>query len=185
MAIPILTSRQLAQRLSIPLARWKRWSREFLAPDPLAGKQSGYARQYYLNDAFTVYLGGHLVSHLNFAIPEARRIVADLQPWLDRHGFHFDLRGQRVQTPKRLLANAYSIRIYIAPSGFRYVSRGLIERRRRETPEGEVQDETYTEAQIGTKGPDPEDHPPANVLTLRISALSEQFQSLVKGNDGD
>jgi len=76
------SARVLAHKLNIPLNRWKRWSREFLPPDPLGGLQSGYARQYSLADAFTVYLGGYLVSCLGFAIPESRRILADLKEFL-------------------------------------------------------------------------------------------------------
>lgn len=78
-------NRELADRLKIPLNRWKRWSREFLPPDPLGGLQSGYARQYTLNDAFTVYLGGYLVSKVNLTIPEARNILQDLNGWLKKN----------------------------------------------------------------------------------------------------
>ena len=60
-------NRELSQKLGVKLAKWKRWSREFLPPDPLGGLQSGYARQYNLNDAFSVYLGGYLVSELKFS----------------------------------------------------------------------------------------------------------------------
>ena len=78
-------SRDLSERLHIPLSRWKRWSREFLPPDPLGGLQSGYARQYSVRDAFAVYWAGFLVSHLGFSIPEARRILNDLDGWLKRN----------------------------------------------------------------------------------------------------
>ena len=53
------TNRELSSLLNINLAKWKRWSREFLPPDPLGGKQSGYARQYHADQAFTLFLGGH------------------------------------------------------------------------------------------------------------------------------
>jgi hypothetical protein len=78
----------LAQRLNINLAKWKRWSREFLPPDPLGGMQSGYARQYSIDDAFKVYLGGHLVSSLKFAIPETKKILGDLHEWLTYAGLY-------------------------------------------------------------------------------------------------
>jgi len=77
-------NRELSKRLGIPLNRWKRWSREFLPPDPLGGHQSGYARQYSLKDAFYVYLAGYLVSVLGFSIPEARQILHDLNGWLKK-----------------------------------------------------------------------------------------------------
>lgn len=78
-------NRELADRLHIPLNRWKRWSREFLPPDPLGGLQSGFARQYSLRDAFTVYLAGYLVSETGFSIPEARKILEDINGWLKKN----------------------------------------------------------------------------------------------------
>ena len=59
--VKLYTNRELSEKLGINLAKWKRWSREFLPPDPLGGMQSGFARQYYFSDVFTVRLGGHLV----------------------------------------------------------------------------------------------------------------------------
>jgi len=85
--IKYFLNRELARKLEINLARWKRWSREFLPPDPLGGLQSGFARQYSPEDAFTVFLGGHLVSNLRYSIPEAKQILADLRGWLKSHGF--------------------------------------------------------------------------------------------------
>jgi hypothetical protein len=91
--IKFFTNRELSDRLGIKLAKWKRWSREFLPPDPLGGMQSGYARQYNPDQAFTVFLGGHLVADLKFTIPEANQIIQDLNKWLSEKGFFFDLRG--------------------------------------------------------------------------------------------
>ena len=87
------TNRELSQAFSINLARWKRWSREFLPPDPLGGLQSGYARQYNLDEAFTVFLGGHLVGVLKFTIPESRQVLHDLHQWLVDHDFYFYFSG--------------------------------------------------------------------------------------------
>jgi hypothetical protein len=94
--IKFFTNRELSDRLGIKLAKWKRWSREFLPPDPLGGMQSGYARQYNPDQAFTVFLGGHLVADLKFSIPEANQIFQDLNKWLSEKGFFFDLRGHSV-----------------------------------------------------------------------------------------
>lgn len=80
-------SRYLSEKLGINLAKWKRWSREFLDPDPLGGLQSGVTRQYSLRDAFKVYFGGYLVNTLKFTIPEALTIISDLTPWLRANGF--------------------------------------------------------------------------------------------------
>ena len=94
--IKFFTNRELSDRLGIKLAKWKRWSREFLPPDPLGGMQSGYARQYNPDQAFTVFLGGHLVADLKFSIPEANQIIQDLNKWLSDKGFFFDLRRHSV-----------------------------------------------------------------------------------------
>ena len=80
-------SRYLSHKLQINLAKWKRWVREFLPPDPLGGMQSGVTRQFNTKDAFKVYLGGYLVGTLKFTIPDASIIIADLSPWLKTHGF--------------------------------------------------------------------------------------------------
>jgi len=85
--IRYFTSRELAERLNIKLAKWKRWSREFLPADPLGGMQSGYARQYSPDDAFNLYLAGHLVAGLKFSIPAARKILKDLDTLLSTLGF--------------------------------------------------------------------------------------------------
>ncbi|MGB5618815.1 MAG: hypothetical protein WBM78_18385 [Desulfobacterales bacterium] len=72
------SNRELSAGLSIPLARWKRWSREFLPPDPLGGLQSGVARQFSVDEALIVFLGGHLVAELKTSVPDARQILKDL-----------------------------------------------------------------------------------------------------------
>jgi hypothetical protein len=87
--IRFYTNKELSVKFSINLAKWKRWSREFLPPDPLGGLQSGYARQYNPDEAFTVFLGGHLVGDLKFSIPETKQILADLNQWLVDHDFYF------------------------------------------------------------------------------------------------
>jgi hypothetical protein len=80
-------NRELSYSLGINHARWKRWTREFLEPDPLGGLQSGYARQFSMREAFLVALGGHLVGFLKFSIHQARTILADLEPWLEQNGY--------------------------------------------------------------------------------------------------
>lgn len=93
--IKFYTNRELSQKLKINLARFKRWSREFLPPDPLGGMQSGYARQYSIDNAFTVYLGGHLVGELKYTIPEAKKILEDLKKWLKDNGFYINTENAR------------------------------------------------------------------------------------------
>jgi hypothetical protein len=81
-------SKYLSEQLGINTAKWKRWVREFLSPDPLGGLRSGYARHFNLKDAFRVHLGGLLVSALRFSIPETRQMLTDLDPLLDERGFY-------------------------------------------------------------------------------------------------
>ena len=88
--IKFYLNKELSQKLKINLARFKRWSREFLPPDPLGGLQSGYARQYSIDNAFTVYLCGYLVGELKYTIPEAKKILKDLKKWLKDNGFYIN-----------------------------------------------------------------------------------------------
>jgi hypothetical protein len=86
--IHYFTNRELAQKLEINLARWKRWSRSFLPPDPLGGMQSGYARQYLFKDLFKVFFGGYLMGHLKLSVADSRKVLDDLSPWLEKNGFY-------------------------------------------------------------------------------------------------
>ncbi len=108
--IKFYLNRELADCLGFKLSRWKRWSREFLPPDPLGGLQSGFARQYNLADAFHVYLGGHLVADLNFPIPETRVILEDLKPWARSQFFSYT--NKNVPSSVALPAKEYRIHIF-------------------------------------------------------------------------
>ncbi len=82
-----INNREASEKLSVNLAKWKRWSREFLPPDQTAGMQSGYTREYTIDECFTVYLGGHFVSRLKFSVPDSKRILEVLIPWMKEKGF--------------------------------------------------------------------------------------------------
>jgi len=82
-------------KFNLNLAKWKRWSRAFLPPDPLGGLQSGYARQYSIDQAFCVYLGGVLVSELKFTLPEAGQILDDLKSWLGAAGIYLNAKSDQ------------------------------------------------------------------------------------------
>ena len=107
------TNREIAEKLKINLARWKRWSRSFLPPDPLGGMQSGYARQYAFKDVFKVFLGGHLISHLKLSVTDSRRVMADLAPWFKKNGFT-DLDATN-RMEKEAFCRKNSYRIYFSP----------------------------------------------------------------------
>lgn len=128
--VKFYNNRELADKFNMNLARWKRWSREFLPPDPLAGQQAGYARQYYVDHAFTVFIGGHLVAELGFSIPEARQILNESQGWMKSQGFHFDPRGNR-KPRKGIDSHIKSYAVHIRFSGehqFLIFARGNIGR---------------------------------------------------------
>ena len=111
--IHYFTNREIAEKLDINLARWKRWSRSFLPPDPLGGLQSGYARQYVFKDLFKVYLGGYLVSHLKLSVIDAQTVLADLSPWLKKKGF-LELNGS-VEKVKENVGCEHPYQIFLRP----------------------------------------------------------------------
>ena len=127
-------NRELANRLGFKLSRWKRWSREFLPPDPLGGLQSGFARQYSLAESFHVYLGGHLVADLNFPIPETRMILEDLKQWVSNQYFSNSSNGMSASVA--LPEKEYRIHIFTSRAGLsmehrrRYSIRRLIDEKK-------------------------------------------------------
>jgi hypothetical protein len=141
------TSRELSNRLEINLARWKRWARSFLPPDPLGGLQSGYARQYSYKELCKVYLGGFLLSHLKLTVLDSRQILADLSPWLKKNGF-FDTNGSAKGGCYRSMSSGV-YRLFISrrqvktvnASGFAYLIRHVV----RQSAGGSAGDEMITE----------------------------------------
>ena len=81
-----ITSNLLSEKLHIPITKVRRWAKEFLPPDPIATRRSGYTRKMSLNAAFNVYLGGILVSLLGFSFYEGRDILEKLSPWMKKVG---------------------------------------------------------------------------------------------------
>ena len=183
-------SRDLAQRLRIPLNRWKRWAREFLPPDPLGGHQSGYARQFSTREAFIVYLGGFLVAGLGFSIPQARQIIRDLSGWMKKSGLDAALMGRGGDG----YANGHDDRRYEVQILGRPVAAGsgsgkLAYLIREISPPQMVTGthpnqwvETYTETTIKSPPASTDgSYPPLRCL-LDISALTDRFIHLMKSN---
>ena len=83
-----ITVKEYSERFRVNLAKARRWTREFLPPDPKAIRRSGYARTLTQSEAFEVFLGGHLVSMLGCPVQEAKQIIRDLTPWLKEEGFY-------------------------------------------------------------------------------------------------
>jgi len=145
-------NRELARKLEINLARWKRWSRSFLPPDPLGGMQSGYARQYLFKDLFKVYLGGYLLGTLKLSVAESQQVIGDLSPWLKKNGF-FDLNGSSKRNGLDGSAGMACV-IFFSPNEglknknnaqFRYLVRQTIQRRSETAANGGQVVETYVQ----------------------------------------
>lgn len=177
--VKLFTNRELSSRLDINPARWKRWSREFLPPDPLAGRQSGYARQYYLNDAFIVYLGGHLVAALRLSIPEARRMLSDLQAWLRENGYRFDPDGSPSgSASERRPALDHTITAYPSvDGGFAYRIKTVFEEKK-DTLDGiPVCCELFHDAWIGAAADNEPDL--STPITIAIRRILKNFLTAV------
>ncbi|SPD74182.1 hypothetical protein PITCH_A210007 [uncultured Desulfobacterium sp.] len=157
------TNQQLSDVFQINLAKWKRWSREFLPPDPVAGMQCGLAREYNEREAFTVYLGGYLVGSLKFSIPDARMILNDLQKWFDKMDIYpLDIHDQK-----------WSINIMQGRNGFFYEAKKLLERKCIDE-ETNIYREEYALKLFETSD-DTSDVDLLNVRKLHVSNLIEVF----------
>ena len=177
------TNRDLSAIFGVNLAKWKRWSREFLPPDPLGGLQSGYARQYNLDEAFTVFLGGHLVGDLKFTIPESRHILNDLNQWLIDHDFYFDFSG-RANLEAKLLDTVRHYHIAIINrkipnhknTGLHYQIKMAIAADWVEEDGIRMRQERFVEETIGLQtGGAAEDLNTVSFRVLNISALRQRF----------
>lgn len=185
--IKFYTNKELSQIFSINLAKWKRWSREFLPPDPLGGLQSGYARQYNLDETFTVFLGGHLVGNLKFTIPEARQIIHDLHQWLVDHDFYFDFSGSA--NPRNNSVHPvqnYQIAIISTnipagnTPGLRYRAKAIISSDSVDFNGAPMQQERFTESWVDATGDAPAQLNAASYRVLNISVLRRTFLSYVQ-----
>lgn len=76
------TYRELSEKLDINLAKLKRWGREFLPPDVAAGQSQGVARILTIDEAFLLFFAGRLVANIKYSIPETKKIMELLIPWL-------------------------------------------------------------------------------------------------------
>ncbi|UCH21933.1 MAG: hypothetical protein JSU83_01345 [Deltaproteobacteria bacterium] len=180
--IKFYTNRELAQKLGINLAKWKRWSREFLPPDPLGGMQSGFARQYSIDDAFKVFLGGHLVSTIKFTIPEAKKILEDLRQWLKSMGIYQNSSAApKLKDIPDVVVKRYVIFIYQQPSfsgqtiDFFYAVRGIISDIPVEHEASGVREQRYIELLIPTQKNIRAVSEAAEVKILNITAVLQQF----------
>ena len=185
--IKFYTNQELSQKFKIKLARWKRWSREFLPPDPLGGLQSGYARQYNPDEAFTVFLGGYLVGDLKFSIPEARQIMHDLQSWLVDRGFYYNFSGTSLSENRtKFIIQYYQIAIYRPTIGdnnnseFFYLTKGLIAQESIKLHAAPVRLERFIESSINPAKRESPVNAAASHQVLNISNLRHRFLRLLE-----
>ena len=186
--IKFYTNQELSQKLNINLSRWKRWSREFLPPDPLGGLQSGYARQYNPDEAFTVFLGGYLVGDLKFTIPQARLILHDLHNWLVEHKFYFDYTGSASSKKENsIIIQYYQIAICqpvdadTSDSGFFYFTKGVIADELTDVNGIPVRQERFIELSINSGKNAAPINEAASYRVLNISILRNRFLSSLDG----
>jgi hypothetical protein len=180
--IRFYSNKELSQAFQINLAKWKRWSREFLPPDPLGGLQSGYARQYNLDEAFRVFLGGHLVGDLKYTIPESRQILDDLHHWLIEHNFYFDFSGDsdRSQASRQSVQN---YQIAIVPrkipggrtAGFSYWITAVLSNEAGDLDDHQIRRERVHELSIGPPEAVPSLTGVESYCVLNINALRRNF----------
>jgi hypothetical protein len=174
------SNRELSAGLSIPLAKWKRWSREFLPPDPLGGLQSGVTRQFSVDEALIVFLGGHLVAELKTSVPDARQILKDLTPCLRDIGLFAKSRvHERFSAGSTDQITFYTLFIYRnstetgAAARFTYTLRGEISR----TSQDQGSRTVYLERYIEERFPLSAQSLPKQLSsrTLYISAMADFF----------
>ncbi len=182
--IKFYTNQELSQKLRIKLARWKRWSREFLPPDPLGGLQSGYARQYNPDEVFTVFLGGYLVADLKFTIPEARQILHDLHNWLVEHKLYFDYSGSAQSTKDDCGTVQYYQIAICKPAdvdtgdpGFSYYTKGVIADEMIDADGNPVGQMRFIESSVDSGKPAAPINEAAGYRVLNISVLRKRFLS--------
>lgn len=180
--IKFYTNKELSQAFQINLAKWKRWSREFLPPDPLGGLQSGYARQYNLNEAFRVFLGGHLVGDLKYSIPGARQILNDLHQWLIDHKFYFDFfDSANPKQPSSHLVQNYHIAIVNreissgGDAGFSYWIKAILSVESVDLGDNQIRQERIQESSIGPSKDIPSLSAVGSHCVLNISVLRRNF----------
>ena len=176
-------NRELSARLGFKLSRWKRWSREFLPPDPLGGLQSGFARQYSLPEAFQLYLGGHLVADLKLSIPETKIILGDLKEWVTTQYFSYPPPKEKSLVQKSV--KEYRIYIFMnneptqAVRKHAYIVRRVIDQERSHGKGARIVTERYIEnwlkAGEPVTGPDKSDGVPY-WMAARILYITKVYQ---------
>lgn len=179
---PTFSKRQIASVLGEAQTKIRRWAKEFLPPDPDKGLRSGKTRRHGLNEVFTVYLGGHLVTKMNFSVLEAKTILKDLAHWMEREGLYPEKTLKYAPKDRgegSAIITRYDIHIMptTIPRTFCYEFRGII-REQRNTNDT-VRSEYVVDSFFGAGQPVQTDLIINHVRILRISSLLDCFKTIL------
>ena len=82
------SNKELADKLSIPLTKVRRYASIILAPDEEASLQSGKTRKHNLQESFHIYLCSHMITKMGLTMNEVQAILEDISPWLEQNGIY-------------------------------------------------------------------------------------------------
>jgi hypothetical protein len=82
----LVTSQTLAEITGFPYGKIRRHVKETFPRDVRATLQSGYAREYSLQDGYYIFLVVHLVASLKITAPEVKIILESVRDWLTEKG---------------------------------------------------------------------------------------------------
>ena len=119
-------NRDLAKAFGIVDTTWKKWSREFLPPDPASGKGRGRTRSYTPEDAFTVYLGGLMVSEKAMTFKESKEAIKIIISFMQNREY-FPLVESFWQKRKDQNIEKWNVEITRTPEGSNYTIEHVID----------------------------------------------------------
>lgn len=179
----------ISKNLNFPHGKAKRYTREFLDPDPSATLQSGHARSLDTSEVYTIFLAYHLVSKHKFSIPETKKIMRDLKSWLVKRNLFPGAEGSAESEKPKVRSWKITIQRTDKFCQFNYMAEGLIQ----QEPHGKYTAGNNTSLRIWRKEIVqfpilPDDVPEGrymidefNLQVLRISYLSEIFKLRMEG----
>ena len=118
-------NRELSKAFDVIDTTWKKWSREFLPPDPLSGKGRGRTREYTPEQAFVVYLGGIMVSEKAMTFRETREALDVICDFMKKKGL-FTIK-EAFQNIMSNSSETWEIMITRTPGGSNYTVESVIE----------------------------------------------------------
>lgn len=74
----------LAKKLDIPVTKIRRWTKEVLPPDSKAVRRSGFKRDITVREGLKIFLTGYLVSEMGFGFVDAKRLLKEIFPNVEK-----------------------------------------------------------------------------------------------------